>query len=123
VAAGGVEAAGVDAAFKAAARAAAAASFSRSISCFDLTDGMTTFAGKASPVPVSSVGATGVSEAVAVATGASAAFFAANSSRSADALMLSTVLDTDFTSWATIRRSFKSAIISLLSKPSSSASL
>jgi len=37
--------------------------------------------------------------------------------------MLSTVLDTDFTSEAMIRRSFKSAIICLLSKPSSSASL
>ncbi len=37
--------------------------------------------------------------------------------------MLSTVLETDFTSEAMILRSFKSAIISLLSKPSSSASL
>ena len=56
-------------------------------------------------------------------TRAVATFFAANSSRKAEALMLSTVLETDFTSWAIIRRSFRSAIISLLSKPSSSASL
>ena len=61
--------------------------------------------------------------ASAEVAGAVATFFAANSSRNAEALMLSTVLDTDFTSWAMMRRSFRSAIISLLSKPSSSASL
>jgi hypothetical protein len=55
--------------------------------------------------------------------GAAAAFFAANSSRSAAALMLSTVLETDFTSAAMTFRSLRSASISLLSKPSSSASL
>lgn len=115
----------MDAAFNAAARAAATTSFSRSISCFDFTDGMTTFAGGDSVVLVSARAEVAVPAAgsVSVAIAVDAAFFAMNSSRNAEALMLSTVLDTDFTSWAMMRRSFRSAIISLLSKPSSSASL
>ena len=105
--------------------AAAAASFSRSISCFDFTEGITTFAGGESTVLVSDRAEVPVAAAgsVSVAVAVVAAFLAMNSSRSAEALMLSTVLDTDFTSWAMMRRSFRSAIISLLSKPSSSASL
>ena len=125
---GALEAAGAEAVvagFNAAARAAAAASFSRSISCFDLTKAPVgiDFGGEASPVPVSARAGVTDSVAVAVAAGAAGPRFAAYSSRKADALMLSTVLETDFTSWAMIRRSLRSAIISLLSKPSSSASL
>jgi hypothetical protein len=101
--------------FVAASLAANAASFSRSISCFDFTkipDGLLTLGG-----------ATGTST-TGFSTGAGGAgCLAANSSRKAEALMLSTVLETDFTSWAIILRSLRSAIISLLSKPSSSASL
>ncbi len=73
--------------------------------------------------PPSGTAASAGAETAGSGAGTLTVRFAANSSRSAEALMLSTVLDTDFTSWAMIRRSLRSAIISLLSKPSSSASL
>ena len=123
-----MDAAGAAAALMAAAFAAATASFSRSMSCFDFTKtpvGKCTFAA-ALGVSAASVlgGEEGIGAgAVATAAGVEAGFLAANSSRRADALILSTVLETDFTSGLMILRSLRSAISSLFSKPSSSASL
>jgi hypothetical protein len=96
------------------------------MSCLDLTKtpaGIWTFA-LALGVSAASVfgdgaAADGVATAVAVAV---ATFFGANSSRSDAALILSTVLEGDFTSGAMILRSFKSAISSLFSMWSSFAS-
>src|SRR5438270_380556 len=68
------------------------------------------------------IGAGAGREIAGAGVGAGDGFLAANSSRSADALMLSTVLETDFTSGAMILRSLRSAIISLLSRPSWMAS-
>jgi hypothetical protein len=86
------------------------------MSCLDFTnapEGIITLGGVAS----------GGSGAAGGGTAGSGAFLAANSSRNASALILSTVLETDFTSEAMILRSLRRAIISLLSRPSSSASL
>lgn len=116
-----------DAALAAASFAARAASFSRSMSCFDLTNtpaGMCTFGAAVgvSPAIVADAVVSG-NDGSGLAGAAAAACFAANSSRNAEALMLSTVLETDFTSGPMILRSFRSAISTLFSMPSSSASL